>query len=82
MIDGLTAPPPLTAAQSRGNFYVTMIDVEEYVCEDGSCPYQTWFDNLGVDVAVTAAKAKTKMTLGAHDNIKTLNEGLRAIGFI
>ena len=53
-----------------------MMDVQEYVREDASCPYRIWFDSLNADVAVIATKAKIKMSLGNQGNIKPLDGGL------
>jgi putative addiction module killer protein len=46
------------------------IQLEEYVREDGSSPYQTWFNGLDAQVAAKVTVAKTRLKLGNVSNIK------------
>lgn len=46
------------------------IDVVEYVREDGSCPYQEWFDALHFQAAAKVTTAKVRMALGNTSNVK------------
>jgi len=44
--------------------------VQEYVREDGSIPYQKWFDSLDAQAAVKIAVAISRLALGNTSNIK------------
>ena len=44
--------------------------VVEYVREDGSNPYKTWFDSLGRPAATKVATATLRLELGATSNVK------------
>lgn len=44
--------------------------VEEYVREDGSCPFRGWFDALDVQAAAKVATAIIRMELGNLSNVK------------
>jgi len=46
------------------------IKVEEYLREDASSPYQTWFDSLPAQAAAKVAVAKLRMELGNRSRIK------------
>ena len=46
------------------------IKVEEYLREDASSPYKTWFDSLPAQVAAKVTVAKLRMELGNTSNIK------------
>lgn len=50
--------------------------VEEYVCEDGSCPFRGWFDDLDVQAAAKVATAIVRMELGNLSNVKWIGGGL------
>ena len=50
--------------------------VEEYVREDGSCPFRGWFDDLDVQIAVKVATAIVRMELGNLSNVKWIGRGL------
>lgn len=52
------------------------ITLAEYVREDGSNPYQAWFDQLDAQAAAKVTVAKTRMELGNTSNI----EWFRGIG--
>lgn len=46
------------------------IRLEEYVREDGSIPYQAWFNDLDPQAAAKIAVAKARIELGNTSNIK------------
>lgn len=50
--------------------------VEEYVREDGSCPFRRWFDDLDVQAAAKVATAIVRMELGSLSNVKWIGGGL------
>jgi putative addiction module killer protein len=52
------------------------IKLEEYVREDGSNPYQAWFEQLDAQAAAKVTVATTRMELGKTSNI----EWFRGIG--
>lgn len=44
--------------------------VQEYIREDGSNPYQAWFDKLNATAAAKVTVAKLRLELGNTSNIK------------
>ena len=46
------------------------MEVLEYIKEDGSSPYKTWFDSLNVQAAAKVAVAKARLELGNTSSIK------------
>jgi putative addiction module killer protein len=46
------------------------IKVEEYIREDGSNPYKTWFDSLDPQAAAKVVTAKLRLELGNTSNVK------------
>jgi putative addiction module killer protein len=50
--------------------------IEEYVCEDGTCPFRGWFDGLDVQAAAKVATAIVRMELGNLSNVKWIGGGL------
>lgn len=46
------------------------IKVEEYIREDGSNPYKTWFDSLDPQAAAKVVTAKLRLELGNSSNVK------------
>lgn len=50
--------------------------VEEYVREDGSCPFRVWFDELGAQAAAKVATAILRLELGNTSNVKWIGGGL------
>jgi len=44
--------------------------VQEYIREDGSNPYQKWFDSLNFQAAAKITVAKARLELGNTSNIK------------
>jgi len=53
-----------------------MIDVQEYIAADGSCPYEKWFNSLNSQVAAKVAIAITRISQGNLSNVKGLRGGL------
>ena len=50
--------------------------VEEYIREDGSCPFRGWFDDLDVQAAAKVATAIVRMELGNLSKVKWIGGGL------
>ena len=50
--------------------------VQEYIKEDGSNPYQKWFDNLDAISAAKVTVAITRIEQGTHSNVKGVGEGV------
>tara|TARA_B100000678_G_scaffold5178_2_gene4443 strand:- start:2455 stop:2793 length:339 start_codon:yes stop_codon:yes gene_type:complete len=50
--------------------------IEEYVREDGSCPFRGWFDDLDVQASAKVATAIVRMELGNLSNVKWIGKGL------
>ena len=46
------------------------IRVEEYLCQDGSNPYKSWFDGLDSQAAAKIVTAKLRLELGNTSNVK------------
>lgn len=46
------------------------IKLEEYIRDDGSNPYQNWFDGLDSQAAAKVAVAKVRMELGNLSSVK------------
>ena len=46
------------------------ICLQEYIKEDGSSPYQDWFDSLDAQAAAKVAVASARMELGNTSKIK------------
>ncbi len=44
--------------------------VIEYIREDGSNPYRTWFDSLNLEAATKVSFARMRMELGLTSSIK------------
>jgi len=44
--------------------------VEEYICQDGSNPYKSWFDDLDSQAAAKIVTAKLRLELGNISNVK------------
>ncbi len=53
-----------------------MIKLHEYIRENGSNPYQAWFDGLDAQAAAKVTVAKTRLQLGNTTNV----EWFRGIG--
>ena len=46
------------------------MNVQEYIREDGSNPYQTWLDGLNAMAAVKVTIARSRLELGNMSNVK------------
>jgi putative addiction module killer protein len=46
------------------------MDIQEYIREDGSSPFQVWFDSLDANAAAKVAVAKVRLTQGNTSNVK------------
>lgn len=46
------------------------IQVEEYLCADGSNPYKNWFDSLDAQAAAKITTAKLRLELGNTSSVK------------
>ena len=46
------------------------MNVKEYLNEDGSSPYQSWFDSLNAQAAAKVTVAKARLELGNTSSIK------------
>ncbi|MBC7604621.1 MAG: type II toxin-antitoxin system RelE/ParE family toxin [Ramlibacter sp.] len=46
------------------------IQVEEYLCQDGSNPYKTWFDSLDAQAAAKVVTATLRLELGNRSSVK------------
>ena len=46
------------------------IKVEEYISQDGSNPYKSWFDGLDAQAAAKIVTAKLRLELGNTSNVK------------
>jgi putative addiction module killer protein len=44
--------------------------VEEYLCQDGTNPYKTWFDDLDPQAAAKVVTAKLRLELGNTSSVK------------
>lgn len=50
--------------------------VQEYIREDGSCPFRSWFDGLDPQAAAKVATAIVRLELGNVSNVKWIGGGL------
>ena len=50
--------------------------VEEYVREDGSCPFRSWFDGLDVQAAAKVATGIVRLELGNLSGVKWIGGNL------
>ena len=46
------------------------IRVEEYLCQDGTNPYKSWFDDLDPQAAAKVVTAKLRLELGNTSSVK------------
>ena len=46
------------------------IKVEEYICQNGTSPYKTWFDDLDPKAAAKIVTAKLRLELGNTSSVK------------
>ncbi|MCZ8358999.1 MAG: type II toxin-antitoxin system RelE/ParE family toxin [Microcystis sp. LE19-388.1G] len=49
---------------------MSIIKVQEYLQEDGSSPYQEWFNSLDTQTAAKVTVAKSRLELGNTSNVK------------
>lgn len=49
---------------------MSIIRLQEYLKEDGSSPYQEWFDSLDAQAAAKVTVAKSRLELGNTSNVK------------
>lgn len=49
---------------------MSIIKVQEYIQEDGSSPYQEWFNSLDAKAAAKVTVAKSRLQLGNTSNVK------------
>jgi putative addiction module killer protein len=54
-----------------------VIDVREYLAEDGSSPYAKWFNALNAPAAAKVAIAITRMAQGNLSNTKSVGGGIQ-----
>ncbi|EAZ89574.1 type II toxin-antitoxin system RelE/ParE family toxin [Crocosphaera chwakensis] len=47
--------------------------IQEYIREDGSSPYEKWFNSLDVQAAAKITVALSRLELGNTSNIKWIN---------
>lgn len=50
--------------------------VQEYIRENGACPFRDWFDRLDVHAAAKVATAMVRLELGNLSNVKWIGGGL------
>lgn len=50
--------------------------VQEYIREDGSCPFRCWFDDLDSQAGAKVATAIVRLELGNLSNVKWVGGGL------
>ncbi|NWK97379.1 addiction module protein [Sphingobium lactosutens] len=50
--------------------------VQEYIREDGSSPFRSWFDDLDSQASAKVATAIVRMELGNLSNVKWIGGGL------
>ena len=53
-----------------------MIDIVEYLREDGRSPFGHWFDRLEARAAAKVAVARLKLAAGQMGNVKPVGEGV------
>ena len=50
--------------------------VDEYIRDDGSNPYQRWFERLDHEAAAKVAKARARLELGNTSSVESIGGGL------
>ncbi len=53
-----------------------MIEIVEYLYEDGSSPFADWFEGLGVQAALKINTCVTRMGNGNLSNVKSVGAGV------
>jgi putative addiction module killer protein len=56
-----------------------MIEIVEYLTEQGSCPYREWFDGLDPQAATIVAIAVARLADGNTARTKAIGEGVAEI---
>jgi putative addiction module killer protein len=57
-------------------YYLSMVEVQEYLGRSGRSPFAEWFDGLNAQAAAKVATAITRMGLGNFSNAKGLSAGV------
>jgi len=52
-----------------------MIEIKEYLTEEGTSPFARWFDDLDPQAAATVTIAIGRLTEGNTSNVKPIGEG-------
>jgi putative addiction module killer protein len=52
-----------------------MIEIEEYLSEDGQSPFGRWFDDLDPQAAAIVTVAIGRLAEGSTSNVKPIGEG-------
>lgn len=52
------------------------INVEQYIKENGTCPFEKWFNKLNSIAAAKISTALYRMELGNFSNVKSLGDGV------
>ena len=50
--------------------------IQEYIREDGSSPFRSWFDELDAQAAAKVATAMLRLEMGNTSNLKWIGGGL------
>ncbi|MBV8141466.1 MAG: type II toxin-antitoxin system RelE/ParE family toxin [Verrucomicrobia bacterium] len=53
-----------------------MVDVREYIDEEGQSPYAAWFDELNSQAAAKVATSLTRVAAGNFSNVKGVGSGI------
>ena len=53
-----------------------MLDVIQYVTEEGECPFADWFDGLPTQAALKVRTALARMEAGNLGDAKSVGEGV------
>ena len=55
---------------------LSVVEVREYLDQNGHSPYARWFDNLDARAAAKVTAAVTRMSLGNFSNVKGVGGGV------
>ncbi|HYA88844.1 MAG TPA: type II toxin-antitoxin system RelE/ParE family toxin [Nitrospirota bacterium] len=53
-----------------------MIELKEFVREDGTSPFGQWFDRLNIHAATQITVALTRLKEGKHSRVKPVGRGI------
>jgi putative addiction module killer protein len=53
-----------------------MIEIAEYIAEDGKTPFRQWFDELDPQAAATVTVSIGRLADGNTSNVKSIGEGV------